>query len=788
MVRLGMQLSFRSGREALVQAVMIAVAVAIGVTVLLAVLAGYHAYQATSGRACWECTTGVPGDVPSPHSELWDYSENLYKGQFIELLEVASLGPGAPVPPGITRLPAPGEYFASPALAHLVNTVPKGELADRFPGRAVGTISYQALAEPNSLVAIVGYPAAKLATLPGTRTVDRISTAPDAEGTTGIYRLALQVGAVIVLFPMLILINAATRLSAARREERFAAMRLVGATPGQVNAIASVESAFSALGGAVLGTALFIALRPALAGISFSGARFFERFVTPTVPGYLLVLLGVPLVATASALWSLRRARISPLAVSVRVTPPPPRMWRVAPLAIGVPLFVLPLLGGHGQQQGNKAPAPTPVFIGVLLIMIGLVASGSWLTMQVARALARTSRGASSLLAARRLADNPKGAFRAVGGLVLAVFVGSLLASIIPVVNSAQTSLGGTARSLTDVLRAPYEVGPASGLNPRQAAAIIDELRGQPGTTVLAIYTNPIGSATASGPPPLPSPPTPPSAVGRHRHRQADVLRAPTAPSPDAQYDSIVSCAGLGAFLALGSCGRGAKAVYANIQDDFLTDNPLTITLPVVTASNPPATLATGSLALGAMLVKTTSAALLEKDRTLITLFNNKVVAGGGLSNWQMGNVEPETFGEVAQIRNNDDNNAEAVVLALVALTLFVAACSLAVAVAGGIVERKRPFTLMRLSGTPARTLYKVVVLESVLPLVAAAVLAAATGIGIAIPLVKALPEIHQPALALPGPGYFLAMGVGLLVALAVVSSVLPLLGRSTQPNDARFE
>jgi hypothetical protein len=59
MVRLGFQLTLSSGREALVRALMIAVAVAVGVTVLLAVFADYHAYEATSNRACWECTKGA---------------------------------------------------------------------------------------------------------------------------------------------------------------------------------------------------------------------------------------------------------------------------------------------------------------------------------------------------------------------------------------------------------------------------------------------------------------------------------------------------------------------------------------------------------------------------------------------------------------------------------------------------------------------------------------------------------------------------------------------------------
>ena len=68
-----------------------------------------------------------------------------------------------------------------------------------------------------------------------------------------------------------------------------------------------------------------------------------------------------------------------------------------------------------------------------------------------------------------------------------------------------------------------------------------------------------------------------------------------------------------------------------------------------------------------------------------------------------------------------------------VALTLLVAGCSLAVSVGGNLVERKRPFTLLRVSGTPIATLYRVVLLEAILPLAAATVVAAGTAYGIAV-------------------------------------------------------
>ena len=83
------------------------------------------------------------------------------------------------------------------------------------------------------------------------------------------------------LFPILILIGTATRLAAARREERYAALRLVGATTRQISVISSVDAVVSALLGALLGIALFALLQPALAGTAITSPRYFADEVTP---------------------------------------------------------------------------------------------------------------------------------------------------------------------------------------------------------------------------------------------------------------------------------------------------------------------------------------------------------------------------------------------------------------------------------------------------------------------------------------------------------------------------
>src|SRR6266487_789756 len=60
----------------------------------------------------------------------------------------------------------------------------------------------------------------------------------------------------------MILINTATRLAATRREERLAALRLVGATPRQVNVVASVDAVVTAFFFDVSGVLAFLPFRP----------------------------------------------------------------------------------------------------------------------------------------------------------------------------------------------------------------------------------------------------------------------------------------------------------------------------------------------------------------------------------------------------------------------------------------------------------------------------------------------------------------------------------------------
>jgi hypothetical protein len=739
MLRLGLQLSLRSGREAMVRLLITAAAVAVGVALLLGVLAEFHAFETNANQPCWSCTQGasVPATLPA-HGELWNNSVDFYQGQTISRLDVAALGQNAPLPPGITQLPPAGGYYASPALATLLKTVPADQLAQRFPGTMIGTIGQAGLSGPGDLAIYIGHTTAQLNAIPGTEWVTSINRAPGQEVFSPFFRYAFGVGVLAVVFPMLVLISTATRLAANRREERFAALRLVGGTPADIRAVASVEAMLSAFLGAVLGTVIFLLVRPALAGTALVGTQYFESALTPTVAGYVAMLLGVPIAAAIAALVSLRRVQISPLGVSRRATPKPPGYWRLGALVIGLGVYA------YGLSRTTTKSIGASAYPGLILTMIGLVIAGPLLTGWAARLFGRTASGASALLATRRIADNPKGAFRAVSGLVLAVFLGTMVGALVPAVNATDST--PTAGALSNILIGQIGLPTAAGQH------LISGIGAIPGATVYPLYSTGGSSLDIQG---------------RGYAGQSEIA---------------VSCAVMREIAVLGQCAPGVKAVQTT-DDSLFDDNPMFNTKPIVTASDPAYTGNLTTLPLQTVLVRVNSPTTLEQVRTYLAV-NAPPQVGGDEENSP---TPPRTFGETLQIRIARATTFERIMYAAVALTLIVAGCSLAVTVGGGLVDRKRPFTLLRVSGTPVSVLSRVVLLEAAVPLVAATVVAAAIAYGTSI---TAFLRLAPKGTAIPqlGHDYYTIMGIGLVAAFGVIAVTLPLLRRMTAPSTIRFE
>ena len=357
MIGLGLRLVINGGREAVIRLLVLAAAVGLGVGLLLATVAATNAAVTWNNRHAW-FWTGTASVPPEPAAAgiaplWWHPGGDTFDGQTISRFDAAATGASSPVPPGITHDPGPGQYYASPALAALLRSTPADQLADRYPGRLVGTISDAALPSPDSLVIIIGRTPAQLAGTPNSVQVTSIATAvpgnfggqanptgldyipPDPGGEQSAVDLLLSVIALAILAPVLIFIATATRLSAARREQRFAAMRLVGATRKQVSLLAATESTAAAVLGMAAGFGIFFLLRTPVAGIPFIGQPFFPAELSLSPPDILAVAIGVPVAAAVAARLALRRMRISPLGVARRTTPPPPRAWRILPLLAG---------------------------------------------------------------------------------------------------------------------------------------------------------------------------------------------------------------------------------------------------------------------------------------------------------------------------------------------------------------------------------------------------------------------------------------------------------------------
>ncbi|MFD8720094.1 FtsX-like permease family protein [Streptomyces sp. NPDC059629] len=745
MIAFALRLAVSGGREAVARLVMIAAAVAVGVALLLSAFASMNAVERSNQRQTWLDTGAASRTEQASVAPLWwrphgDY----YDGSSLTEVDVAATGPDSPVPPGLTHLPAPGEYYASPALARLIRDTPADQLGNRFPGRLAGTIGDAALPSPGSLIAVIGRTPAQVKSEPQARAVTTIATALPPACDSACYAevmhgdartLILSVVASALIFPVLIFIGTATRLSAATREQRYAAMRLAGATPWQVSVIAAVESTLAAAAGTVAGFGLYAALRPLVATVSFTGQRFFLSDLTLHASQVLAVGPGVPVAAAIAARLALRRVTVSPLGVTRRVTPRPPRAWRLIPLLAG--LAELAYFIGRRPTTGNgQAAAYLP---GFLIVMLGLVIAGPWLTMTVARAMARRTRRPAALIAVRRLADDPKAGFRAVSGLVLALFVTTATVSIIGTINHYRGTLDGDRQTRTVVEAGALGEAPLAGTVPTRLLA---EVRAIPGVRGLAVvHANPDG-------------------VGKVVHRRVH----PGDPPPDAP--ALVTCSDLAQTPMVGRCPAGASVTAVDFYAFVSLQSHPNLPWPAAAIS----TAAVAKLPVQLVYVATDgSTASMERVRTLLSTAYPHHQARA------VGDYGTDLQQELASWRQL----ANVVLLT----TLPIAGCSLAVSVVAGLSDRRRPFAILRLTGAPLRLLQRVVGLESALPLLA--VSAIAIGTGFAASAMFLTSQMHYDLVS-PDPAYYALVAGGLAAALAIIASTLPLLRRITGPESAR--
>ncbi|MFH9350037.1 FtsX-like permease family protein [Kitasatospora sp. NPDC017646] len=742
MIPFSLRLAVSGGREAVARLLMIAAAVAIGVGLLLSAFSSVNAIDRANERQVW-MNTGAKGATAAGSADplWWGARVDYYRGRTVFRADLAPTGPNPPAVPGLSRLPAPGEYYASPALEELIRATPAVELADRFPGRLAGTLGDDGLPSPDTLALVVGRTAEEVKALPRATAVTSLATAlPDnceqdcyGAGVHGDRMvLVLTVVAAALIFPVLIFIGTATRLSAATREQRYAAMRLVGATPGQVSVMSAVESTVAAVIGTAVGFGLYFALKPVVADVPFTGDRFFSSDLSLTLPQVAGTVLGVPLAAALAARFALRRVTVSPLGVSRRVTPKPPSPWRLTPLVAGLAELGY-FVGGRPATTNGQSAA---YLAGFVLVMLGLMTAGPWLTMATARAVARRTSRPASLIAMRRLSDDPRAGFRSVSGLVLALFVTTGTLAIMGTINADQGMLNGAPEVRKAIVDVPFGNKEDAVTLPSVSDQVLARARAVPGFQGIAlIHDNP-------------------EKIGAYQLGERRMV------------PSLVSCAELAQIPVVGHCASGAAvAAIDPYQLLDLTDGS--------GHEWPAAAVSAAEVAkLPVRMLYATTDGSGEAKEQLRTLFMAEFPT-----------YEPRLAEDWASEGQKKLQGWRQLANVVLLTTLPIAGCSLAVSVVAGLSDRRRPFAMLRLTGAPLRLLRGVVGLESALPLLAVSALAIGTGFAAAAMFLKAQMGYD---LVSPDLTYYGLVGFGLAASLAIIASTLPLLGRITGPESAR--
>jgi len=120
-----------------------------------------------------------------------------------------------------------------------------------------------------------------------------------------------------------------------------------------------------------------------------------------------------------------------------------------------------------------------------------------------------------------------------------------------------------------------------------------------------------------------------------------------------------------------------------------------------------------------------------------------------------------------------------------IGVTLFVAVASLIVSTIGGLMERRRSLYTLRLSGMRLVQLKRLVMVESVAPLLITSILSCGIGVWTGAVFTKMFSTTLKPVLT---PTYFAIVGAGLAAAIIGIYLILPMVDKLTRAEANQTE
>ncbi|MFF5213872.1 FtsX-like permease family protein [Micromonospora sp. NPDC000442] len=229
---------------------------------------------------------------------------------------------------------------------------------------------------------------------------------------------------VLLTIPVLALAGQSARLGAPSRDRRLAALRLAGATPGQVSRIAMLETGLASLGGTLVGLATYLIGRSVLHRPDANGLLALPTDVLPPVSAMAAVVLGLPVLAAAATALMLRRVVTTPLGVVRRAgRTGSPRPWPALLIGLGVLAAAMIEQIQWALQGAGLEWLALIALLGIFGAVMGVILGVGWISHLAGRTLHRFARRPAALMAARRLTDDPWASSRTFAALLAALII-----------------------------------------------------------------------------------------------------------------------------------------------------------------------------------------------------------------------------------------------------------------------------------------------------------------------------------------------------------------------------
>ncbi|MFI2223765.1 FtsX-like permease family protein [Streptomyces fradiae] len=388
------------------------------VATLIATHATYQG-QATRGDAR---TPVFQEDVPgSTAKALWSVAGDSIPGSGpFQVVFIAPLTDDAPLPPGLSAWPRPGEAALSPGLR---NHPAAKDVTKRY-GRTVATIGEEGLQSPDELFAYV-VPAAPLrgeTVRPITGYGPGVGPVYYTVGQTDYAQpkwVFLSMVAFLGLLPAVVLLTVAARTGSHTRDRRTDLVEVLGATPRNRNLIVVGEALVPVLVGTLLalcavGTASFTDLRLPWAG---------HVLVSGDIRGWLWVFLPA-LLAVAVAVLAVVVLADRPGKRSTSSTRVSGRSRSLRPWALLCPVLLLIAVRGPELFTPGTTAFVMTNWVAAVGTLATLPAAVAVVTSMIGECLVRVGRrhGLPGLvIAGRRAAAHPGPVARMTAGVLVAI-------------------------------------------------------------------------------------------------------------------------------------------------------------------------------------------------------------------------------------------------------------------------------------------------------------------------------------------------------------------------------